>query len=144
MSNGAMPKRKSSRSSLGHQRDEVNIHNSCSELFELTPKPKLTCIPENCRKLFDDLRKTQSLNVNKKVEYPEKSCSVLFIGSKKLAVAHAVGLHLGLQVTGDGSALISLGGGRGGGGGGSGALGFVHTACLANVDNLGLLFSGSA
>nr|XP_014095276.1 uncharacterized protein LOC106621090 isoform X2 [Bactrocera oleae] len=85
MSNGALPKIKTSKSSLktSECREEAKVQNSNSEFsFELKPKPKLTCIPENCSKFFSDLRKTQSLNVSKKTEVPEKSWSVLFIGSK--------------------------------------------------------------
>ncbi|XP_037819042.1 uncharacterized protein LOC119608621 [Lucilia sericata] len=79
MSNGALPKQQASCSSLsGH----LNTQNSSSELFELKPKPKLFCIPENCTRFLNDLRKTQSLNVHKKVEHPEKSWSVLYFGSK--------------------------------------------------------------
>ncbi|XP_039965960.1 uncharacterized protein LOC126760994 isoform X2 [Bactrocera neohumeralis] len=85
MSNGALPKIKTSKSSLKSSecREEAKVQNSNSEFsFELKPKPKLTCIPENCSQFFSDLRKTQSLNVSKKTEVPEKSWSVLFIGSK--------------------------------------------------------------
>ncbi|XP_011205930.2 PREDICTED: uncharacterized protein LOC108968978 isoform X2 [Bactrocera latifrons] len=85
MSNGALPKTKTSKSSLKSSdcREEAKVQNSNSEFsFELKPKPKLTCIPENCSQFFSDLRKTQSLNVSKKTEVPEKSWSVLFIGSK--------------------------------------------------------------
>ncbi|XP_011195646.1 uncharacterized protein LOC105220823 isoform X2 [Zeugodacus cucurbitae] len=85
MSNGALPKIKTSKSSLksSELREEAKVQNSNSDFsFELKPKPKLTCIPENCSQFFSDLRKTQSLNVSKKTEVPEKSWSVLFIGSK--------------------------------------------------------------
>ncbi|XP_053956088.1 uncharacterized protein LOC128861742 isoform X2 [Anastrepha ludens] len=85
MSSGALPKTKRSKSSLqcSDWREEAKVQNSNSEFsFELKPKPKLTCIPENCSKFFSDLRKTQSMNVSKNTEIPEKSWSVLFIGSK--------------------------------------------------------------
>ncbi|XP_017471960.1 PREDICTED: uncharacterized protein LOC108363189 [Rhagoletis zephyria] len=85
MSNGALPKTKTSKSSLKYadSREEAKVQNCKSEFsFELKPKPKLTCIPESCSKFFSDLRKTQSMNAMKKNEAPEKSWSVLFIGSK--------------------------------------------------------------
>ncbi|XP_017487073.1 PREDICTED: uncharacterized protein LOC108375453 [Rhagoletis zephyria] len=90
MSNGALPKTKTSKSSLKYAdwREEAKVQNCKSEFsFELKPKPKLTCIPESCSKFFSDLseptcRKTQSMNAMKKNEAPEKSWSVLFIGSK--------------------------------------------------------------
>ncbi|KAM7356205.1 uncharacterized protein ACRADG_002010 [Cochliomyia hominivorax] len=79
MSQGVLPKQQASTSSLsGH----LMPQNSSSELFELKPKPKLFCIPENCQKMLNDLRKTQSLNISKKMEQPEKSWSVLYVGSK--------------------------------------------------------------
>lgn len=59
MSNGALPKTKTSKSSLktSECREEAKVQNSNSEFsFELKPKPKLTCIPENCSKFFSDLR----------------------------------------------------------------------------------------
>ncbi|XP_067612821.1 uncharacterized protein [Eurosta solidaginis] len=90
MSHGALPKTKASRSSLksSDRREEAKVQNCNSDFsFELKPKPKLTCIPENCSQLLSDLRdpsyrKSQSMNVSKKNEVPEKSWSVLFIGSK--------------------------------------------------------------
>lgn len=59
MSNGALPKTKASKSSLksSEWREDAKVQNSNSEFsFELKPKPKLTCIPENCSKFFSDLR----------------------------------------------------------------------------------------
>ncbi|XP_012156386.1 uncharacterized protein LOC105664763 isoform X1 [Ceratitis capitata] len=90
MSNGVLPKTQASKSSLKSNElsEDAKVQISNSDFsFELKPKPKLTCIPENCSKFLSDLReplcrKTQSLNVSKKAEVPEKSWSVLFIGSK--------------------------------------------------------------
>ncbi|XP_058986377.1 uncharacterized protein LOC131806363 [Musca domestica] len=79
MSNGAVPKIRSSQSTAGDRNsDAVTPHNLNNELFELRPKPKLLCIPEDCRRAVNDLRKTQSLNAPKKLQHAEKSWSVIF------------------------------------------------------------------
>ncbi|XP_073840599.1 uncharacterized protein [Musca autumnalis] len=79
MSNGAIPKIRSSQSTPTEPITEPTpIHNFNSDLFELKPKPKLLCIPEDCRSVLHDLRKTKSLNVPKKAQHTEKSWSVIF------------------------------------------------------------------
>ncbi|XP_061399641.1 uncharacterized protein LOC133335378 [Musca vetustissima] len=79
MSNGAVPKIRSLQSTPGSGMLCATTSNkSNSDLFELRPKPKLLCIPEDCQKVLHDLRKTQSLNVPKKIQHAEKSWSVIF------------------------------------------------------------------
>lgn len=59
MSNGVLPKTQASKSSLKSNElsEDAKVQISNSDFsFELKPKPKLTCIPENCSKFLSDLR----------------------------------------------------------------------------------------